>query len=57
MSHHVPVGNSLKEDGSTPMRSCREGWDKAFNKANKGQKENLLLEDIPNDFDETEWEW
>ncbi|MCE5316476.1 MAG: AbrB/MazE/SpoVT family DNA-binding domain-containing protein [Parachlamydia sp.] len=41
----------------TPVRNCREGWEKAFNKTRQGRKEKLLLEDIPNEFDETEWQW
>lgn len=35
-------------------KNIREGWDEAFKGA---EKEQLLLDEMGNDFDQDEWEW
>lgn len=41
-----------------PIRRAREGWDEAFAKAVAAEgQDDLLMGDISNDFDKTEWKW
>ena len=40
----------------TPIRHCREGWEKAFKKSPKCQKAPLF-EEIVNEFDQSKWQW
>lgn len=37
-------------------RKPREGWEEAFNKFG-AEKDDLIMEDFSNDFDQEEWSW
>lgn len=38
-------------------RKSREGWEEAFKKSRKNKRKQLLMGEINNKFDESEWEW
>lgn len=43
----------------SPVRSSRQGWEKAILSENEGtpDKDMPLLSALPNTFDDTEWTW
>ena len=41
-----------------PDRSPREGWERAFQAADRSTEDQLLLDTtVPNEFDREEWQW
>ena len=38
-------------------RKPREGWREAFQAAGPSDNDELLIPDLPNDFDNEEWQW
>ena len=52
------VSLEVKDDALviSKARSPREGWVEAFLEAGAGTEE-LLLEEVTNDFDQDEWSW
>lgn len=57
-NEETPLRIEIVDEGLliAPVRSIRQGWDKAFKK--RKRKEKLLINDrLRNDFDNDEWEW
>ena len=38
-------------------RKPREGWNAAFEAAGSSDSDELLLENVSNEFDDAEWQW
>ncbi len=60
---HLAAGNELKmivnQDNSftlIPVNNAQESWTEQFNAAADAKQDRLLL-DLPNEFDEEEWTW
>lgn len=41
----------------SPERQPRQGWREAFRAAGAATRDELLLPDFPNAFDQEEWQW
>jgi len=48
-----------EEGGFTmiPIKNPQEGWLEAFNAAADADHDQLLIQNIENDFDKDEWQW